>query len=370
MVISDDNKTKESDTKSKLLWSLFKQTGLFIVKKIPTVIQMATSALIFRQFIKANRIQTLEDMDKLRKHVVNVDMKVRENLLNDVSLQIKPLIEDMIQPLLDRYFSHAGHLKQMAQAINEIKQTIENDGGNVEKVFLSSDNGELQSLISTIDSEISTHIARKEVDERERESVVAKWTETLSEVATTNIVRDMLVQDLGLTSTQASSIDVINERVFKAKNNKEKFEVCVDLAQKLEHNSLEIAQYCADSLNARMDDIDNGIEKVTGVKVRLFRSFKSIIGTGFFERGIKQNSHFLSILMVQHLSNIQFISFAIENGMGMPSSHSHFGIGNGGSESFLHNVHHGQLQLLPPDANDDMFLKGHRIHEVDPTNGA
>ena len=97
---------KKRDSLSSLPWRLFKRTGLFVVGQIPAVIQMAAGALIFRQIIKANRLQTLNDMDNLRKEVVNVDVKVRERLLKDVSVKIKPLVEDMIRPLLDGYFSN------------------------------------------------------------------------------------------------------------------------------------------------------------------------------------------------------------------------------------------------------------------------
>lgn len=354
---------KKRDSLSSLPWRLFKRTGLFVVRQIPAVIQMAAGALIFRQIIKANRLQTLNDMDNLRKEVVNVDVKVRERLLKDVSVKIKPLVEDMIRPLLDGYFSNTKHLQKMAHIIDGLKKRV--DDGRA-RVQLIDDDGELRSLMDTIDGELSTHLVRRKIDERDRELVVSKWTETLSDLASSEILKDVLAQDLGLSTNQASALDSLNERLFKAKGNREKLEICKDLASKIENSSTDIARFCSESWNARMDGIDDSIRRMTGIRSRLFGGFKNMIGIGFFEHLITRNSQFISLMTVQYISDLQLLSLALDNGVGMPS----FGITNGGGFETVHWYDHHQLQLLPSDAREDVLRLGHGTHAVDPTNGA
>jgi hypothetical protein len=339
---------------------LFKKTGLFVVRQIPAAIQMAAGALIFRQIIKANRLQTLNDMENLRKHVLTVDVKVRERLLQDVSVKIKPLVEDMIRPLLDEYFHNTKHLQKMARIIDDLKKRV--DGGGA-KVHLVNDDGQLQELMDTIDGELSTHIANREFNERERELMVSKWTSELSDIASSDILKDALIRDLGLNSTQASGLDILNERLFKAKDNREKLEICRDLASRIERDSSYIANFCADSWNQGMDDMDDRIRKMTGIRSRLFGGFKNLVGVSLFERLITRNSQFISLMTVQYLADLQFISLALDNGIGIPSLQ----LGDG--EPLPVHVNR-QLQLLPLDPSDDVPPLGHAIHTVDPRSGA
>ena len=360
-IIKMFSSSKKNDTLSSLPWRLFKRTGLFVVGQIPAAMQMAVGALIFRQIIKANRLQTLGDMENLRKQVINVDVKVRDRLLRDVSLKIKPLVEDMIQPLLDEYFNNVKHLQKMALIIDGLKKRL--DDGDV-KVHLIDDDGELQELMKSIDGELTTHIAKREFNERERELVVSRWTDSLSDLASAEIVKDILAQDLGLNTDQASALDMINERVFKAKGNREKLDICKDLALEIERSSNDIANFCSESWNERMDGIDDSIRRMTGIRSKLFGGFKNMIGVGFFERLITKNSQFISLVAVQYIADLQFLSLAFDNGVGIPSH----AIANG-FESWPAYDHHHQLQLLPSEARDDVSRPAHARHVVAPELG-
>jgi len=344
-------KQQKQQSSSSLAWGLFKKTGLFIARQIPVAMQMASSALIFKYFIEANRTRIRAEMENLRDQVLNVDLKTRETLLKSISSEIEPMIEKLVRPVLDKHFESTKHLKQMAEIICELREDISSRSG----LHLLNDKAgeELQELIKTIDVDLCSRVERDQIEIGERGMIVAEWSREISNVASREIAGEVISSTFNLDPTQASSFDVLNKRIHGAKKDGDKLDIIMEIDQKIRRNSSQIAQFCTDLWNKRMDDMDRCVHMVTGKEKRYFRVFKNVMNFGFFEYAINENSEYLSLMTFQFISNVQLISMVHEHGIGRPSwersssSRAHMLRGSGAHVGEEDYHHHRQLDFLP-----------------------